>query len=241
MFTPPAPTHRRRRPSQTLVVATAVAIICSVSTAWATATITGRDIRANTIESRNIRADTIQSGDIRNGTIRGVDLHPETRRWLRGDGGVEGPQGPQGETGPQGIQGPVGPQGATGPAGPLLDTLPSGRTLTGVYSAGGYAQAATYPLVPISFSLPLATAPEPVYLPPNAAPTDDCPGTPLNPSAAPGMLCVYATMALNAPAADVCSLKPVVCSGAETLGAMIEFQPAVGPFQMAGTWAVTAH
>ncbi|HEY2716133.1 MAG TPA: hypothetical protein VGI73_07925 [Solirubrobacterales bacterium] len=150
-----------------------------------------------------------------------------------GSNGATGPQGPQGPTGPQGPQGLRGPAGQTG----FTETLPPGETETGSWGSGtretkifgetsggdtiaegGIAKGKLY--YPISFAIPLAKAPEPIFVGPEESNAPGCPGRggatepevtpetlpaageykPTIPRADPGKLCVYA-MAMTESAA----------------------------------------
>jgi collagen triple helix repeat protein len=180
---------------------------------------------------------------------------------LRGPQGPMGPQGPSGLpglTGPPGApsmvpgpQGPVGPAGPTGPAGAagsLSSELASGATLRGVFSAHNSSSDYVYPgarfaVGLISFPVPLPSAPTPHYLERWAPPTTDCPGTPWQPKAAPGHLCVYA--AWFYPHAFKSFVDPTGQTEGGTAsqyGAAMLFENPVGGYSLdaVGTWAVTA-
>jgi hypothetical protein len=117
-----------------------------------------------------------------------------------GQDGAQGPKGEQGTTGPPGSTGPQGPQGEPGPTGPegspwtAGGTLPSGKTETGALAVSSVGGEGVY-FQPISFPIPLAeglTASKIHYLTEGSAPTAECPGSALKPSAAAGNLCLYA-------------------------------------------------
>jgi hypothetical protein len=127
----------------------------------------------------------------------------------QGPGGAQGPQGPAGPAG-AGAQGPTGPAGATGPEGKtgFTKTLPSKETLTGewgVYAIEGTSPSPTVEIDPVSFGIPLASAPAAHYLREDGKEPvinektgieelleqPACPGNAGAPRALPGNLCVY--------------------------------------------------
>jgi hypothetical protein len=115
-----------------------------------------------------------------------------------GEKGATGLQGSQGVTGIQGSQGVTGTTGPKGDPGPLLNVLPSHATEFGNYYAlNNPAPAGAFAVDVISYQFPLPSVPADHYLPPGAAPTAECPGSAVNPQAAPGHLCVYSEARAN--------------------------------------------
>jgi hypothetical protein len=170
--------------------------------------ITGRDVRDNTLTSR----------DIRNGTLRAADLRRSLVRSLRGPRGTRGEQGLAGERGPGGLRGadgPAGPKGDKGDPGlSPLDPVPSGKTLQGVIgldvdaTAGGGDWG-------VLMTMPMAAnallTDDDVYVnvqhwtnlggntPPSTTDANaGCTGTPANPTAPPGRVCIYVQHSTNA-------------------------------------------
>ncbi len=135
----------------------------------------------------------------------------------------QGPRGPQGIPGPRGIQGPF----------PAI--LPSGQSLKGVYRASETAAGDPVPDT-VTFVFPLASKPTVHFIAPLAQSPTECPGTPDNPQAAPGNLCVYATHGNN----DVSIANPEtsVAPDASPRGFTV-FDDFLGG-ETNGTWAVTA-
>jgi hypothetical protein len=93
--------------------------------AYAAATITGKNIKDGTITGRDIKDRSLGTGK----------LSPTALGSLKGQPGPAGPQGPKGDRGEQGPAGPTGqagskgetgPQGAPGPAGPQAPSGISG-------------------------------------------------------------------------------------------------------------------
>jgi hypothetical protein len=183
-------------------------------------------LKANAVTSAKVKAHTLQTTDFAAGVLRGTK-------------GPAGPQGLPGAAGVAGAVGPAGPKGdpgAPGPAGAPPTTLPVGQTERGVFAAndqntGDDAQA----YAPISFAVPLATAPVPHYLPPGHAPTADCPGTAEAPAAAAGQVCLYASLQSDAP-----TLYDAVSGNSDAADrwGLIVSVIGTGTAYAAGTWAV---
>jgi hypothetical protein len=115
-------------------------------------------------------------------------------------------------------------------------TLPEGKTLTGVWAASGYGEAAEtgFAVSGVSFALPLPSRPNPVIIQENGTPSWECPGTAEAPAAAPGYLCVFVNLAENAKD----GLRGV---GAHPYGfTVLGLTEAAGAIVIEGTWAVTA-
>jgi hypothetical protein len=170
---------------------------------------------------------------------------------LRGPQGPMGPQGPSGLpglTGPPGApsmvpgpQGPVGPAGPQGPPGASFSgALASGATLRGTFLAerivdglGMLSAGAIQAQTAISFNLTLPFPPTLHLVGAGSAPTAACPGTALQPKAAPGHLCVHEDYSSNAS---------FLVGGTRPHGAVFTIQSTVPTdfIRMVGSWAVTA-
>lgn len=152
-----------RRPSPSMVVATAALIVATAGGGYAASDqITGAKIKNNTVTSADLRNGNgvrgidvrdnsltgrdirgLGSADIRDGAIRLRDLSPAARAAQ-----VAGATGPQGPTGPAGPQGPAGPTGPTGPQGPVGATGAQGpagvsgeaQRDDGVFPTGSFAE-----------------------------------------------------------------------------------------------------
>jgi hypothetical protein len=123
--------------------------------------------------------------------------------------------------------------------------LPSGKTEAGTWSAGPLEGIHVQP-VPISYSIPLSSAialRNIHFLRPKEAATTECPGSPKNPTAAPGNLCIYATvLAEEFEYVPLDGLPETFISGA-VVSFYHEASSVVGgdaDFDL-GTWAVTAQ
>jgi hypothetical protein len=175
-----------------------------------------------------------------------------------GKNGKEGPQGVKGDPGAPGAKGAPGAPGAKGdpgaPGAPGQEgspwtaggVLPSGETETGAWAAGPKAKTT---IVPISFNIPLAEAPANLYyVTPDgneligvgvggeSRPAENCLGSAEEPSAPPGVVCVYAESESTelSEGFNAFSVHMFV-SGATFNFSMTENHQGIG------TWAVTAE
>lgn len=130
----------------------------------------------------------------------------------KGEPGIPGAKGADGQPGAPGAPGAVGAQGARGAS--AFDTIPSGTTVRGVIGMGNgnatsfmWTTASLPAPAPQSFALnDIIIADTPALLSecPNATPClsaqefakviGRCQGTPENPTAAPGTVCIYPTV-----------------------------------------------
>lgn len=165
-----------------------------------------------------------------------------------------GSQGPAGATGGTGKEGPVGKEGPLGKEGPAGKegspwtaggTLPKKKTETGVWAAvaGPFVEnlEGSFVVVPISFTIPLAHAPNVTIVTGGAFGSSECPSTQSEleagaiAKAAAGFLCVYGVEMPSGgltPAPEV-SANGVVLSAKNT--ASLAGEPS------SGWWAVTAE
>lgn len=116
-------------------------------------------------------------------------------------------------------------------------------TLRGTYGGRDYSTGSavsfTQILAPISFGRTLPVAPQTRFVLQNGVAPPQCPGTPLNPQAAPGFLCVFETSQTNRQA-------PILFDSNFNVGTADRFGAVVlvpstttGLFGSSGTWAVT--
>jgi hypothetical protein len=165
---------------------------------------------------------------------------------------VVAPEGPGPECGTGGISVEVegtgsqefvcnGEQGPPGNPWTAGGKLPSGATETGTWSISVAAEGSI--LQPLSFSLPLATSPEPILVDGDTAP--GCPGVENGlPTAEAGKLCLYQnklTVTEFTPSSGF--LKPFspTAPGAGPSGTILAFTCGEsGPCLRVGAWAVTA-
>ena len=146
---------------------------------------------------------------------------PKGATGAAGATGATGPAGATGATGPAGAgtlgaTGATGPEGPTGPQGPpgttgFTKTLPKGETENGDWAIeadlSGTGLETGSASTSVSFDIPLAAAPEAVYVAPPTEkeeekgefPSDPigCTGNVEEPGAEAGHLCVFARSELN--------------------------------------------
>jgi hypothetical protein len=186
--------------------------------------------------------ESVGTKQLQRGAVTPAKLSAAARAATTGRRGATGPSGAQG---PQGPAGTTGKTGEPGPPGPLLETLPSGVTLRGNYAVAGVAEAQfDRALDEITFQIPLGSAPASHVIQNFAASTPECPGSAVNPEAAPGNLCLYENRHENVrPGSDCADSGGIsgTCGTATRFGATI-FIEAEGKtsFFVEGTWAVTA-
>jgi hypothetical protein len=186
-----------------------------------------------------------------------------------GPAGPAGPQGPAGPVGPAGAKGDAGPAGANGtngkdgavgamgPAGPMgpagedgttgfTETLPSGATETGAWWFA--SKAAPEEVEPISFPIPLTQADAASitvhYWKKTELEPTQCPGSPAEPIAEPGSICLYiASGTISAPEV----YNPNFANGTtETLGVgpsgalLFKESASLAGSHVGGSFAITA-
>jgi hypothetical protein len=163
---------------------------------------------------------------------------PQGPQGLAGVSGKDGANGTNGKDGAPGAPGPQGPQGEPWTVGGVL---PSGKSEKGLWAfvvpAANPTVKKPFALASISFVIPLEVAPSAHFLKVGEGKTTECPGTAENPEAAPGNLCVYAEVELNAPLEIL--LAP------HTFGAVVSnnvISESAEPGGVEdGSWAVTAE
>jgi Collagen triple helix repeat (20 copies) len=175
-------------------------------------------------------------------------INPKVLKKLTGKAGKTGKVGPAGATGAIGVTGAAGAtgkEGKEGKPGPFVTTLPSGQTLRGNYAGRAYGgEAAGQEMqIPITFAFPLASAPTAHYIVFGEAPPAQCPGTPSEPEAEAGNLCVYeAAAAINSQEMRV--FDPIGGGNDEAnrfgAGVAAASKVAKEEFRVRGSWAVTA-
>jgi hypothetical protein len=154
----------------------------------------------------------------------------------KGDAGAAGAPGLKGDQGPRGDTGSQGPEGPQGPPGPTETVLPPGETMTGLWQF----QTEGNPLALMTISFPLRAEPIPTehYIGPGEGPTEKCPGSPAEPTAERGQLCIYAaTVSGASPFANELNNGLDRFSGWRGEFVVDESKAAYG----FGSWAVTAR
>lgn len=182
----------------------------------------GTQLPNNSVGAQQIKNNSINSAKVRNHSLRVADFKAGQL-----------PAGPQGKEGPRGEQ---GPRGLRGEPGGFAETLPSGKTLRGIYSYAGHKTTGYSPNFAISYQLPLPSDPALDLIEEGEGPTADCPGSPGDPQAAPGNLCVYEARNDSATKLNVLESE----TGGK-LGALLFADiPENTNFEFDGSWAVTA-
>lgn len=163
---------------------------------------------ANSVGTRQVINHSLLKKDFKRGQL------PRGLRGRRGPRGIPGARGPTGLTGPVG---PQGPKGDTGPPGAsALTSVPSGQTIRGAIGGDFHAFDSTTSDFGADMTLPM---PAPVGLsdsdvfvnvdgwqdaggqtPPTTTDTNPagCTGTPANPIAPAGTVCIYVSGADHA-------------------------------------------
>lgn len=158
---------------------------------------------AKLITGKQVKNATLTGADLKNGSVASVDVKDgnlRARDFKAGElpAGAQGPTGPQGATGPQGVTGPTGPGGADGRS--ALSTLQTGETVRGITGARDNTGATKETLVDaISLPIPAPVALDDAHVDVNGG--DEvggrCTGTATNPTAPPGVVCIYGVDALS--------------------------------------------
>jgi hypothetical protein len=116
-------------------------------------------------------------------------------------------------------------------------TLPSGATETGVFAGTSTENQLT--AIPISFSLPVVPAPEPILV--KGASATGCPGLVGGvPTADPGKLCLYVGLDGGAKKEEQFAGAKTFAPGAEPAGTLNLFTCSAAVCSRLGVWAVTA-
>jgi hypothetical protein len=200
---------------------------------------------------------------------------------LTGAAGTQGPAGPAGAAGAKGETGPAGKEGSAGKAGEAGKagspwtaggTLPSEKTEKGDWSLAQNAHVEGVATA-VSFGIPLAAAPTPRFIRANhmeialvagkveEIPSTHCLGSPAEPKADSGSLCVYATeeggifkslggttafpgicsLASKEPSGATCAFNGRSSWAADSTGFGLYAVAEEGLVTTYGTWAVTAE
>ena len=109
--------------------------------------------------------------------------------------GARGAQGPGGAQGPAGAPGAAGLRGEAGPPGPVGGVLGVGQSESGTWAVSGESSPA---FTAINFVHPIAKGFVAHLIAPEQIPPSGCSGTPAEPKASPGNLCVFASAFVNA-------------------------------------------
>ncbi|MDC0359078.1 collagen-like protein [Oligoflexia bacterium] len=166
-----------------------------------------------------------------------------------GPKGAQGVKGDTGDSGDQGVKGDKGDQGDKGDRGadgPLVSSLPSAVTIRGDFYASMQALGAGQVVFDShSFGFEFSTAPAAHYMRANLPPTSVCPGTPSQPEAAPGHLCVYENSSFAPGDVGITSGLEFSPTNGTLVASRFGFavyarSQVAGIFYVRGTWAATA-
>lgn len=118
-------------------------------------------------------------------------------------------------------------------------TLPAGATIRGKYEIDGTATAAEelFDGDSMSFGYTLPSTPDTRFVPFDATPPSECPGSQILPEAEPGFLCVYEAQNSNISTADI---YPIVYDPTRFGANIYAKSAAAGEAYSYGSWAVTA-
>ena len=197
---------------------------------------------ANSVGTRQVINHSLLKKDFKNGQL------PRGKR---------GPRGPRGLTGARGPAGPQGPKGDTGPPGlSALQPVPHGKTLRGAIGADYHAFDNTASDFGVDMTMPMSA---PVGLSDDdvfvnvlhwqnaggqTAPTTTdtnpgCTGTPENPTAPGGKVCIYVSGADHA--FNLAGYSVLFGTGASKYGFKLKWDASqVGDTFVDATWAYTA-
>jgi hypothetical protein len=204
---------------------------------------------AHSVGTRQLKRNAVISSKVR-------DFSLLRRDFKRG----QLPRGRRGPAGPRGAVGPQGPQGATGPTGPAgasaLSSVPSGQTIRGTVggdfhafdsTASDFGVDATFPI-----PAPAGVSDSDVFVnvaswqnaggqtaPTTADTSAACTGTPTNPTAPAGQVCIYVSGADHA--FNLAGDSVLFGTGASRYGFKLKWDASTaGDTFVDATWAYTA-
>jgi|SRR5690242_3366715 len=235
----------RRLPSPALIVAS-VALVFAIAggIGYAASKINGKNIRSqsigagklkdHTLTGRQIKSQSVPGGKLTLNSVTGTRINESTLGQVPSAAHADSATNATNATNAANATNANTAANATGLNGPLG----SGKTLTGVFATAGHKVNAGdfVDESPITFQLPLSSAPTFNDLAPGASSTA-CPGSSSAPTATPGNLCLYET--IRTGATGVTQVSPLEL---RRFGAAI-FPTGVGAatnYEVDGVWAVTA-
>jgi Collagen triple helix repeat (20 copies) len=160
-----------------------------------------------------------------------------------GPRGPQGPPGANGAPGAKGDKGDVGAPGGQGAPGPFTDALPAGKSLKGTWAITGTAPGAGQypPAYSISYGFPLSANVTPHVIALGAPPPAGCAGTPANPGAAPGHLCIFVAYNFTPGTVGAPLVFDAAGNGYRFGAEVYAHATAAGSVDTSGSWVVTAH
>jgi hypothetical protein len=194
---------------------------------------------ATLINGSQIKPHTIARNRLTNQAIKQL-------RGNRGLQGIRGATGAQGAPGPHGATGAAGAQGVQGEPGPFPQgDLPPGITLKGSYDVyKAVATSGEFLSDIVSFSFQIAAPLDAIWVPAGGPSSPHCTGSPANPTADAGYLCIYESIARNVtlhlvlePESDPPGTYGI--SGRWGAVLFVQASGAAGLTYSIGTWAAT--
>jgi hypothetical protein len=177
----------------------------------------------NSVGTKQLKKNAVTAAKVKNGTLLAADFKAGQL-----------PAGPKGDPGPQGPKGDPG----------SVAVVPSGKTIRGVYvlsfDAASGAGSTAFSFGALLAAAPLA--PPANFIDVGEGPTASCPGSPSNPQAAPGNLCVYeAHQSHTDSGATMFHPSSGITYQADPYGAGLwKTSFGTGRAESYGTWAATA-
>jgi hypothetical protein len=235
----------RRVPSRSLAVAITALFVALGGTGYAAFSLPKNSVGTKQLKSRAVTGPKIAAGSvtgskIANGTITGANVNLLTLGTVPSASNANHANSADTATNAGHAQ--------TADTAPLPTTLPTGATLTGVYALHGQVDTGTCPNCSdsqadaISFPIPLATAPIVHVIALGDPVPAGCSGTPGNPGASSGNLCIFEGWNFNATGLGVCAPPgTIACTGGGTRFGVgvVAFAAGNGVWDDFGTWAVT--
>jgi len=232
-----------KRPSPSMVVAVVALVMALGGGAYAAATIGTSDIKKGAVTRSKLHSNAVTSSKVKNRSLL-------SRDFKKG-------QLPRGARGPRGFRGATGPRGFTGPAGAsALSTVPSGQTIHGAVGGDFHAFDATASDFGVDVTLPMKAANNltdgDVFVNvagqaqssgQTAATTTDtnagCNGSPTNPTAPAGKVCIYVSGADHA--FNLSGFSVLFGTGGSPYGFKLKWDAsATGDTFVDATWAYKA-
>lgn len=212
---------RPRRPSAAMIVALIALMVALGGTSYA-----AFSLPKNSVGTKQLKKNAVTTPKIKNGAVTAGKINPA---------GLTVPSATNANHATSATS------AASATSASSASTLAAGRTLTGDYAVDGDS---TYADATVTFAFPLSSAPKANYIAAGTTPPTQCPGSPANPEAAPGNLCIYEITSTNVGA--FCPFAAGVyfssCGTVDKQGFGVEVFPSTsGSFvESVGTWAVTA-
>jgi hypothetical protein len=170
---------RNHRPSPPMIVALIALFVALGGTGYA-----ALKLPKNSVGPKQIKPDAVTSSKVKSHSLRANDFKAGQL-----------PAGPKGDTGAPGEKGNDGAPGQPGqPGRSALDQLHSGETIHGAWALEGDPTGGSTQMTGVTLPVPAPAAVDSLHAVTagNEGPTgSNCAGTPANPTAGPGFVCIY--------------------------------------------------